>query len=107
MNQLAFYKNTNFVSVIQNYLKTIHYFKILISTILANFNHVCLHISTRTAFIFIANLLLNLHNVSIFLCPTSFILHIFYMNNSRKNIQSVNRKKKRLKTPGKKRIVAS
>lgn len=37
----------------------------------------------------------NLHNVSIFLCPASFILHVFYMNNSNKEteIQSVNRKR--------------
>lgn len=37
------------------------------------FKHVWLHSSTRTGlFIFITNLLLNLHNVSIFLRPTSF-----------------------------------
>lgn len=52
------------------------------------FQHVCvsLHNSARNRlFIFIANLLLNLHMISISLCPT-FILHI--LNNSGTNTQS-------------------
>lgn len=71
---------------------------------------VCLHNSRTRLFIFIANLLLHLHNVSIFTCPTSFILHIFYMNNSSqkiKNIHPVNRKKGTSQNTRKKRIVAS